>query len=279
MAAYNTSQTEIHEQNVPQNANSHIYNQELANSGQMAISQHLISCAGKRIRGGDEEADELASPTKYSRMCTSAMPGVENWEAFTLCQLAQRDPQVVCDLLDANKADLKRHQIKIKSLEAQIEREAKAYEEKCYTLRNKMKTLRIENQKLLLRNREDFGTKKASDDTIKSKWWQLSYKIKNIVSYHFTEWPQDDTISIKRIEYDRHAQSISAGQLFAVRDSIKRRHLWHSLFCQIFDGLNYSYFGDISRPIACLIADLGTPGNLLSLLASYLSQKWLTSLL
>ncbi|KAL6788340.1 hypothetical protein J3E68DRAFT_444942 [Trichoderma sp. SZMC 28012] len=246
----------IHEQNVPQNSHTRGNNQELVNSGQMAISQRLAPGTRKRIRSEDEEEDELAMPTKYGGMRTFAMPGVENWEAFTLSQLARRDPEVVCDLLDATRADLKRHQIKIRSLEAEINREAKLHEEKRIKLINIVKRLRIDNRNLLQEKVEDFGTKKASDDTIISIWLQLSSKIKNIVSNYFTEWHQAETMSTNGIEYDGFAQSQSFDQIPAVRDSIKRRQLWGTIFHHIFSGNSLYHVGNIGRPIARLIADL-----------------------
>lgn len=263
MVGHDDSQIEIHEQNVPSDSHLGSNDQELANARLVVISQPPAPGTRKRNRVKDEEEDELAMPARYSRMRTSAMPGAENWEAFALYQLAQRDPQVVCDLLDSNRAEIKRQRVKIKSLETEISREKKSHEEQRSKLTKKMKTLRIENQNLLLQNREDFGTKKASDDTIKSMLWQLSYKIKNIVSNYFTEWPQAETMSTNDIGFDGFAQSELFDQIPAVRDSIKRRQLWSAIFYHIFSGNSRYSLGNIGGPIARLIADLGTPEELL----------------
>lgn len=240
------------------------------NSGQVAIGQGPNTRTRKRNRVKDEEEDELASPMKYTRMHTSATPGVENWQAFTLCQLAKSDPESVCDLLDGNRAIIERQRITIKSLEAKIEQEKKSYEaeikqekklheENRRILDNRIKALTCEMEKLLLQNMEDFGTKKVSDDTIKSMWGQLSYKIKNTVSNYFTEWPQDETISINGIECTVSTQSKSDDQILAVRDSIKRRQLWGNLFFNIFGALSHYHLGHVGGSMARLITHLGMP--------------------
>ncbi|KAL6828350.1 hypothetical protein V8C40DRAFT_264323 [Trichoderma camerunense] len=261
MAGHNDSQTEIHEQNVPSDSHLGSNDQELENSELVVIGQRPAPCTRKRNRVKDEEEDELAMPARYSRIRTSTMPGAENWEAFALSQLAQRDPQVVCDLLDSNRAEIKRQRVKIKSLEAEISQEKKSHEEQRSKLTKKMKALRIQNQNFLLQNREDFGTKKASDDTIKGMWWQLSYKIKNTVSNYFTERPQDETIFVNGIEYHIPPQSKSRDQILAIRDSIKRRQLWNAIFYHIFSGNSRYSLGNIGGPIARLLADLD-PANL-----------------
>lgn len=248
MAGHNASQAKIHEQNALQNCHPRGNNQELVDSEQVEISQSPNLRTRKRNRGEDEEEDELALPTKYTRIRTSAMPGLENWEAVTLCQLAKRDPESVCDLLDGGKAEINRQRIKIESLEAEIKQDKK-----------RIKTLNYEMEQLLLQNVEDFGTKKASDDTINSMWCQLSYKIKNTISNYSTEWPQHETSSINGIEYDRHVQSTSSDQIPGMRDSLKRRQLWSLLFCNIFAALDRCYLGNIGGPMARLIASLGMP--------------------
>ncbi|KAL7961454.1 hypothetical protein V8C34DRAFT_311946 [Trichoderma compactum] len=243
----NALRTRIRGQDASQLSHPRSNNQELVNPGLVAMAQRIK----KRNRGEDEEEDELALPTKYIRMRTSAMPGVENWEAFTLSQLAQRDPEALCDLLDANRAEFKRQRIEMKSLEAEVKQERKTHRETCGRLSSEIKTLKIEMEKLLLQNM-DFGTKKASDDTIQSRWWQLTNKIKNIVSNYFTEWPQGEAISVNGTEYDRQAQSIPADHILALRQSIKRRQLWLRLFCNIFSGDSDHFHGKIGGTIARL---------------------------
>ncbi|KAL7909219.1 hypothetical protein GGI35DRAFT_493221 [Trichoderma velutinum] len=257
----------MHEQNALQNCHLRGNDQKLVNSGQVAINQDPNPRTRKRNRAKDEEEDELALQTKYNRKQTPAMPGLENWEAFTLCKLAKSDPASVCNLLDGYRNEIERQRIRIKSLQAEIKKEKKSHEaeikqekrsreeDRCI-LNNRIKTLKVDMEKLLLQNVEDFGTKKASDDTIKSMWLQISYKIKNTVSNYFTEWPQYETISINGIEYDRPVQSTSASRIFAVRDSLKRRQLWGHLYCSIFAALRRYYLGDIGGSMARVIADL-----------------------
>ncbi|KAF3074584.1 hypothetical protein CFAM422_002916 [Trichoderma lentiforme] len=267
MAGHNASQTKIQEQNALQNYHSGGNNQQLVGSGQVSISQGPNTRARKRIRVKDEEEDELASVTKYTRTRTSATPGVENWETYTLCQLAKSNPESVCDLLDAYKAEFQRQRIKIKSLEAEIKQEKKSHEEEVQQekksheenrriLGDRIKTLTQDMEKLVLQNMVDFGIKKASDDTIKGMWWQLSYKIKNTVSNYFTERPQDETISVGGIEYHIPAEPTPAGRILAVRDSLKRRQLWGSLFCNIFAAHTRCHLGYIGGSMARLISHL-----------------------
>lgn len=257
MADHKASQAEVQEQNTLQNYHSYVDNQQLVGSGQVAISQGPNTRARKRNRVKDEEEDELASPMTYTRMCTSATPVMENWEAYALCQLAKSNPESVCHLLDGNRAEIERQRTKIKSLEAEIKQEKKSHEENRRILDNRIKVLSCEMEQLLLQNTEDFGTKKASDDTIKRMWGQLSYKIKNTVSNYFTEWPQDETISINGVEYGRPAESTSADQILAVRDSLKRRQLWGHLYCNIFAAVSRYHLGYFSAAMARLIAHLG----------------------
>ncbi|KAL7800434.1 hypothetical protein V8C43DRAFT_327237 [Trichoderma afarasin] len=251
-AGHKASQAEIQEQSTLQNYHSYVNNQQLVGSGQVAISQGPNTRARKRSRVKDEEEDELASPMKYTRTCTSATPVVENWEAYALCQLAKSNPESVCHLLDGNRAEIERQRIKIKSLKAEIKQEKKLNEENRRIFDNRIKALTCEMAQLL-QNTEDVGTKKASDDTIKSMWWQLSYKIKNTVSNYFTEWPQDETISINGIEHPVAAQSKSDDQVLALRDSLKRRQLWGHLFCHIFAALSHYHLRHIGGSIARLI--------------------------
>ncbi|PKK48303.1 hypothetical protein CI102_8232 [Trichoderma harzianum] len=256
MAGHNASKTKIQEKNVLQNCHSGGNNQQLVGSGQVAISQGPNTRTRKRIRVKDEEEDELASATNYTKTRTSATPGVENWKAYTLCQLAKSDPESVCDLLDAYKAEFERQRIKIKSLEAEIKQEKKSHEEEVQQekksheenrriLGDRIKALTHDMEKLVLQNMIDFGIKKASDDTIKGMWWQLSYKIKNTVSNYFTERPQDETISVGGIEYHIPAQPTPAGRILAVRDSLKRRQLWGHLYCNIFAPHSRCHLGYI----------------------------------
>ncbi|OPB43007.1 hypothetical protein A0O28_0086430 [Trichoderma guizhouense] len=256
MAGHNASQTKIQEQNALQNYHSRGNNQQLAGSGQVAISQGPNTRARKRNRVKDEEEDELASPMKYTRTRISATPGVENWEAYALCELAKSNPESVCHLLDGNRAEIERQRIKIKSLEAEIKQEKKSHEENRRILGERIKTLTKDMHKLLLQNMVEFGIKKASDDTIKGMWWQLSYKIKNTASNYFTEWPQDETISVGGIEYHIPAQPTPAGQILAVRDSLKRRQLWGHLFCNIFAANTHCHLGYVGVSIARLIDHL-----------------------
>ncbi|KKP07553.1 hypothetical protein THAR02_00349 [Trichoderma harzianum] len=165
------------------------------------------------------------------------------------------------------EAEIERQRIKIKSLEAEIKREKKSHEkeikqekksheENCRILGDRINTLHNDMEKLLLQNMVDFGIKKASDDTIKGMWWQLSYKIKNTVSNYFTERPQDETISVGGIEYHIPAKPTPAGRILAVRDSLKRRQLWGILFCNIFAARTRCQLGYIGASMARLIAHL-----------------------
>ncbi|EHK15659.1 uncharacterized protein TRIVIDRAFT_228685 [Trichoderma virens Gv29-8] len=178
----------------------------------MAISKRPNTNGRKRIRSEDEE-DELAWSVRQTRTRTSAMPGLENWEAFAMRQLAERDPEVICAMLDATRAEIRQRCNKIKFLEAKIEHVKKTEEEKRCKLDDEIGALRNEMHNLLLEKTEDFGTTKTSDDTIKSMWWKLSYKIKNIVSNYFTEWPQGETIAINDIEDDQHEQITPADHI------------------------------------------------------------------
>ncbi|KAJ4861039.1 hypothetical protein T069G_06027 [Trichoderma breve] len=256
MAGHDASQTKIQEQNASQNYHSCGNNQQLVSSGQAAVSQGPNTRARKRNRVKDEEEDELASVTKYTKTRTSATPGVKNWKAYTLCQLAKSDPESVCDLLDGNEAEIERQRVKIKSLEAEIKQEKKSHEENRRILDNKIKALTCQMGQLLAQNAEDFGTKKASDDTIKGMWWQLSYKIKNTVSNYFTERPQDETISVGGIEYHIPAKPTPAGRILAVRDSLKRRQIWGHLYCNIFAPHSRCHLGYIGGSMARRIAHL-----------------------
>ncbi|PNP54384.1 hypothetical protein THARTR1_05591 [Trichoderma harzianum] len=255
------------EQNAIQNCHSYGNNQELVNSGQVSISQGPNTRARKRHRVKDEEEDELASPMKYTRMSTSATPRVANWEACTLCQLFKSDPESLYDLLDGNRAEIQRQRIKIKSLEAELKQEResheaelkqekKSHEENRRIRDNRIKTLTFEMEQLIVQSMEDFGTKKVSDNAIKSMWGRLSYKIKNTVSNYFTEWPQEETISINGIEYHRPAESTSADRILAVRDSLKRRQLWGHLYCNIFAAVSRYHLGNIGGSMARLTAQL-----------------------
>ncbi|KAL7950825.1 hypothetical protein V8C42DRAFT_340422 [Trichoderma barbatum] len=252
IAGRDSSRTTTQRGNAPPDSFSSDSDQGLVSSGRVAISQHPNPKTRKRVRIDDEE-DELVLPAKQTRMRTPAMPGLENWEAFTLKALAQRDPEALCALLDASRAENKRRCSQIEHLEAVIEHEKESQKEKRCSLNKEIKVLR-KKMEALLKNPTDFGTKKASDDTIKSMWCQLSYRIKNTVSNYFTEWPQEEMIVINGVEYDQHAQSAWADEIMHTRRSIGRRQLWNTLFRDVFSGNEEDCHGEIGGMLARLIS-------------------------
>ncbi|KAL7936287.1 hypothetical protein V8C35DRAFT_333333 [Trichoderma chlorosporum] len=237
---------------VPKGLPSRGNNRESTNPG-ISVSQHPNANGKKRSRLEDED-DELSRPGRQTRTRISVTSVLENWEMCLVRQLVQRDPEVICNLLNSSRINIARLHEQIASLQSEIEREGSSHEDEIFTLNEENKTLRIEMERLLTSNTSDFGTKKASDDTIRSIWWKLSYKVKNIVSNYFTEWPEEDTVFINGIKYDRNTQLISADEMIDLQRSLQRRQLWRALFHNIFSGNGKDCHGNIGGTFARLLS-------------------------